>query len=1185
MKVHYKRRMTGTIALMASLLFLCIQVARGETGKVTEFKINEGAVTITASGDYLITGTGEEISNTITVDASSSNEKTPVNITIRGVKIKADAPFSIKGYVNLTVEGENSFVATDFAGIQVETGNTLIITESSTGSVEATGDMYAGIGGGYRGSGGSITINGGTVTATGGRDGSAGIGGGQGGSGGFITINGGTVTATGGSDSSAGIGGGKRGSGGFITINGGKVTAKATDSGAGIGGGQKDYSSEGNGGTITITGGTVIAMGETGIGGGSGGNRGNITIEGGTVTATGSAGAGIGGGNGAGDKITITGGTVTATGGSWGAGIGGDGNSSGGFITISGGIVTAKGGAGYGHAAAGIGSGLISYSDETVDGGTITISGGTVTAEGGAEGAAGIGLGKVSGGNSGTPGTFSTGASSGNAFIIASSISDDTDSDWSGAIIVGTSGKVYGNPTLTTDAVIPKDKTLTVESGHTLEFGKDVTLAVDDGGTLTNKGTVSGTVLRIEDKGTVNGTSSTTTAIGYKVTYDANDGSGRIETDYVTSTSLNNEIFKRSYYTFKEWRDAAGASEGSPVTTISASSKVYYAQWTTVPFTLVPATNPTVTITYGESISYDLAQFLPEDMTEKTGGVSSYAFKDTPSAGWSLNGSTVSCTKPDATEGKEVTFTITARNTATAEATVTFVVNKATPIADHFNYAALASLTYDKTAKTATVVANEGIEGMGKVTPSYYKDEKKVDEAIAAGTYTVKINVAEGTNYTAITGDLTVNAWTFTITPKTLTLTPTEDQILYKGEVPTYTSIDDQILQSDNVTVEGNLTVEDSKIKGGVTLAGTDAANYKLVVTETSCEYTDKLPSAVEIDPASLTGVWHKAVVTLTAPKGFLIGLAEAGAFSTSVDYDTEGTSCTYYLQRANAGQTVYSHTVAIQIDKTAPEITETKIDGLSYAITISDATSGIASVTLDGESLTAEATDNTPAPASSTDVKVYKGACTKGGNYSLVVTDVAGNETTQVLHFDDPTPPTPPTPPDPGTEPDPNPGTEPDPTYYTVTLPAIEGATTDPVAGSYEVESWSNFRFSLTLAKGYDQSQPVVTTSNGGEIKPRTSDGAYIVSVRNDMEIYIDGIVKNPDPVGNETIDTGGIKIWAARGYLHIQTPQPEQACIFTPDGRLLKALRIPAEGQRIALPKGFYLVRLADQCVKVVL
>lgn len=479
---------------------------------------------------------------------------------------------------------------------------------------------------------------------------------------------------------------------------------------------------------------------------------------------------------------------------------------------------------------------------------------------------------------------------------------------------------------------------------------------------------------------------------------------------------------------------------------------------------------------------------------------------------------------------------------------------------------------------------------MGNVTLSYYNGETKAD-AIKAGTYTVKISVAEGTNYKATTDELTTNAWKFTIAPKTLTLTPNGGQVLYQGEAPTYTFDDKQIIDGDNVSVTGNLKVEGNKIKEGVTLTGDDAANYELKVAETSCTYIDTDPSEVEINSAELTGVWHKAAVTLTAPEHFLIGLAQTGDFSSSLNYDTEGTTtCTYYLQRTNDKKEVYGpHTVDIQIDKIAPEITDKKIEGLSYTITISDATSGIASVTLDGTPLKAEADANVPAPAASADVKVYKGTC-ESGDHSLVVTDKAGNKTTQSLHFDDPTPPTPPDPgtepdPNPGTEPDPNPGTEPEPTYYTVTLPAVEGATTDPVAGSYEVESWSNFRFSLTLAKGYDQSQPVVTTSNGGEIKPRTSDGAYIVSVHNDMEIYIDGIVKNPDPVGNETIDTGGIKVWTAGGYLHIQTPQPEQAGIFTPDGRLLKALRIPAEGQRIALPKGIYLVRLADQCVKVVL
>ena len=159
-------------------------------------------------------------------------------------------------------------------------------------------------------------------------------------------------------------------------------------------------------------------------------------------------------------------------------------------------------------------------------------------------------------------------------------------------------------------------------------------------------------------------------------------------------------------------------------------------------------------------------------------------------------------------------------------------------------------------------------------------------------------------------------------------------------------------------------------------------------------------------------------------------------------------------------------------------------------------------------------------------------------------------------------------------------------PVYYTVTLPSVEGATTDPAPGDYEVESWENFRFYLTLDEDYNQSEPIVTTDRGETITPRSSDGAYIVKiVRSDVEIFIDDVVKNPDPVANETVDTGGIKIYTANGYLHIQAPQPEQVHIFTPDGRLLKAFRTSGNEEQIALPKGIYLIRVTNQCVKVVL
>ena len=102
----------------------------------------------------------------------------------------------------------------------------------------------------------------------------------------------------------------------------------------------------------------------------------------------------------------------------------------------------------------------------------------------------------------------------------------------------------------------------------------------------------------------------------------------------------------------------------------------------------------------------------------------------------------------------------------------------------------------------------------------------------------------------------------------------------------------------------------------------------------------------------------------------------------------------------------------------------------------------------------------------------------------------------------------------------DPTPPPPPAPIYYSVFLPSVEGAVTDPVAGTYDVESWSTFRFYLTIDTAYSQSQPVVTTSRGETLTPRTSDGAYLLKyVRNDVEVYIDGILLNPPPVANEPI------------------------------------------------------------------
>lgn len=167
-----------------------------------------------------------------------------------------------------------------------------------------------------------------------------------------------------------------------------------------------------------------------------------------------------------------------------------------------------------------------------------------------------------------------------------------------------------------------------------------------------------------------------------------------------------------------------------------------------------------------------------------------------------------------------------------------------------------------------------------------------------------------------------------------------------------------------------------------------------------------------------------------------------------------------------------------------------------------------------------------------------------------------------------------------------PDPEPEPTPTYYTVTLPSVEGAATDPVAGSYDVESWSTFRFYLTLADDYNQSVPIVTTSRGEVIEPRPSDGAYLVKyVRTDVTLSIDGVVKNPPPVANAELQSG-TRIFTRDGSLFITTDRPAEAQVFALTGQLIRSLALPAGETRVdGLADGIYIVRLSDGTVQKVI
>lgn len=155
------------------------------------------------------------------------------------------------------------------------------------------------------------------------------------------------------------------------------------------------------------------------------------------------------------------------------------------------------------------------------------------------------------------------------------------------------------------------------------------------------------------------------------------------------------------------------------------------------------------------------------------------------------------------------------------------------------------------------------------------------------------------------------------------------------------------------------------------------------------------------------------------------------------------------------------------------------------------------------------------------------------------------------------------------------------------MTIPPVEGAVTDPAAGSHRIEAGEDFCFYLTLDKDYDRSTPVVTTDRGDELTPRTSDGAYVVrTVRQNIAIRIDGIRRNT-AVSNEKIETpaAGFSLSSSGNTLHIYNDLPGVARIYTFGGSLVRTVDVEAGMQSVQLSRGVYIVRMGEESLKIVL
>ena len=495
--------------------------------------------------------------------------------------------------------------------------------------------------------------------------------------------------------------------------------------------------------------------GHAGIGSSSnGGSGGEVTIHGGTVNASGTlGGAGIGGGfDGSGGTVTIYGGTVTATGYS-GAGIGGGALGSG-EVTIYGGMVTASSEAAGG---AGIGGGALG------SGGTVAIYGGTVNAT--SNNGAGIGN-----GDGGSGCSFSTGTD-GHAFIIASSISDQSiKRSWSGVIFEGDNGAVYGSPiTLTTDATIPAGKTLTVGEDKTLTIGKGVTLTNE--GTLTNNG-------KIVNYGTIDGTVPGNILTGLTedmiTVAEATYTGEKIEPE-VTVSNFTEDDYDVTYSNNIKACDAT--EENAPTVTVTPKGTNLGGDPVNVKFTIAKAT-PTITLTVptGDDLVYDgtdkkataTVKGVENESEELTATIAYYS-DDTYQT-------KVEETKNAGTYYVKATFVETA-NYMAAEETASFTIAKAS-----------ATLSFAK--KEVLAVMGETVENTLNVTP--------------AGVAVLYSSSANGVATVDASGVITL------VGAGTTTITATVDDPNYQGEAAYTLTVTLAPLGEGEITAEGetNISIE-----------------------------------------------------------------------------------------------------------------------------------------------------------------------------------------------------------------------------------------------------------------------------------------------------------------------------------------------------------------------------------------
>lgn len=159
----------------------------------------------------------------------------------------------------------------------------------------------------------------------------------------------------------------------------------------------------------------------------------------------------------------------------------------------------------------------------------------------------------------------------------------------------------------------------------------------------------------------------------------------------------------------------------------------------------------------------------------------------------------------------------------------------------------------------------------------------------------------------------------------------------------------------------------------------------------------------------------------------------------------------------------------------------------------------------------------------------------------------------------------------------------------YTVTLPEVDGAMTEPTAGTHNISYGKAFTFSILPDESQNPDEVKVyvngtllerDTENSSLKRDPVSLSYRIEKVIGPIEITVEGL----NPTSNAKPTHTKLQLSSVNGQLIIETVSPQKIQIYNIHG-VLEVTRIVNGKEMIALHPGVYIVKVEEQSLKVLI